>query len=165
MTHLATLKHGLPGTATLVRLGELMALKPIGNRILIQPDEQPAATDSGLVLPTDRHHIPTSGIVVAVGDGPARDARIREATIARCMAIVVELSYGLHVDADETVNDIVTELRRYKNQAEKFDSLHVGDRVVYPVESGLAITEDGQQYILLNEDDAVVVATEEETAA
>jgi co-chaperonin GroES (HSP10) len=141
-----------------------MALRPLGHRILIQPDEQPAATDSGLVLPGDRDHVPTSGLVVAVGDGPARDQRIRTATIARCMAIVSELDDDVRVDSDSIASVILTELRRYKNQTERFDSLSIGDRVVYPVDAGLKVSEDGREYILLNEDDAVVVATEEEAA-
>lgn len=151
-----------------------MALKPIGHRILVQPDAQPDATDSGLVLPSDRDHVPVSGIVVAVGDGPARDQRIRLATIARCMAIVEELNEAgvervCDSDCDTAwrlASAIQDELRRYKNQAETFEpEIRVGDRVVYPVESGLKVTEDGQAYILLNEDDVVVIATEESEAA
>jgi co-chaperonin GroES (HSP10) len=142
-----------------------MALRPLGHRILIQPDELPEKTETGLVLPGDRDHVPTSGLVVAVGDGPARDQRIRAATIARCMAIVSELDDDVRVDSDSIASVILTELRRYKNQTECFDGLSIGDRVVYPVESGLKITEDGREYILLNEVDAVVIATDDEAAA
>lgn len=145
-----------------------MALLPLGNRILVQPDAQPEKTDSGIVLPGDRDHVPTSGVIVAVGDGPARDARIRAAVIARCMAIVLEMADQARVadpEAHDLVTDMTDELRRYKNQAEQFDSLKVGDRVVYPAEVGLVVQQDGTDYIILNEDDAVAVDTDNEEAA
>lgn len=144
-----------------------MALQPIGHRVLVQPDEAPEATDSGIVLPQDRDHVPVSGVIVAVGSGPARDQKIRTATIARCIGIVEDLS-ELH-DTNETISamdDVLAEMRRYLGQLEKYTgSLTVGDRVVYPVDAGLKLTEDGREYILLNEDDVVVIATEEEAAA
>jgi co-chaperonin GroES (HSP10) len=127
-------------------------LKPLGNRILVQPDAPAESTDSGLVLPQDRDHIPMSGTVVAVGNGPARDAKIRAAAIKRCISMVE--------DVDE-----VAALRAYLAQAERLDSLNVGDRVAYPVECGSVLTEDGISYIVLNEDDVVVLVTEQEAAA
>jgi hypothetical protein len=93
-----------------------------------------------------------SGTVVAVGNGPACDAKIRAAAIKRCLTMVE--------DVDE-----VAALRAYLAQAERFDSLNVGDRVAYPVECGSVLTEDGISYIVLNEDDVVVLVTEQEAAA
>jgi co-chaperonin GroES (HSP10) len=128
-------------------------LKPLGHRILVQPDAPAEETDSGLVLPQDRDHIPMSGTVVAVGNGPARDAKIRAAAIKRCISMVE--------DVDE-----VAALRAYLAEAERFaDSLAVGDRVAYPIECGSVLTEDGISYIVLNEDDVVVLVTEQEAAA
>lgn len=152
-----------------------MSLKPVGHRILVTPDTQDDQTASGLVLPGDRDYVPVSGIVSAVGDGPERDQRIRLACIARCMSIVEELGESVeskqrHCDSEcdeawQLARDIVDEMRRYKNQVEQFDgTLQVGDRVVYPAESGLKVSQDGQDYILLNEDDVVVIATEEAAA-
>ena len=141
-----------------------MALKPLGHRILVKPDEQEEQTTSGLVLPGDRDHVPTSGVVVAVGDGPERDQRIRLATIARCMSIVEELD-DTSIPSTQTIA-VMDEIRRYLNQIEQVERpVAVGDRVVYAAESGLKVTEDGHDYILLNEDDAVAIATEEEAAA
>jgi co-chaperonin GroES (HSP10) len=144
-----------------------MALSPLGHRILIKPDEQAEHSDSGLVLPQDRHHVPVSGTVVAVGTGPARDQKIRALIISRCIGIVNALA-EIHDSASERDYglDLRAELYRYKNQVESFErAVNVGDRVVYPAELGLAITEDGQGYILLNEDDVAVIATDEEAAA
>jgi co-chaperonin GroES (HSP10) len=128
-------------------------LKPLGNRILVQPDAPAESTDSGLVLPQDRDHVPMSGTVVAVGNGPARDAKIRAAAIKRCISMVE--------DVDE-----VAALRAYLAQAETFEhAIAVGDRVAYPIECGSVLTEDGVSYIVLNEDDVVVLVTEQEAAA
>lgn len=127
---------------------------PTGHRILIQPDAPPTQSASGLILPADRDHVPVSGTVIALGTGPARDQRIRAACIARCIAIVEELAeMGVHG------LDVIAELRRYKNDIERLGHLvAVGDRVVYPVDAGLALSEDGADYILLNEDDVIVIA-------
>jgi co-chaperonin GroES (HSP10) len=132
-------------------------LQPIGHRILIQPDAPPEETASGLVLPQERDHIPMSGTVVAVGNGPARDVRIRACAIARCMAIVL----------DETDRDTaLTALRRYKAEVERYaGTIAVGDRVAYPVDAGLLLKEDGTDYIVLNEEDAAVLVTDEPVAA
>lgn len=136
-------------------------LKPLGHRLLIQPDAQPDQTDSGLILPQDRDHVPVSGTVIAVGDGPARDQRIRLAVIARCQAIVDELAeMGVHGA------DVLAELQRYRNDLERFEApIHVGDRVAYPVEAGLQVHENGIAYVLLNDDDVAVIALETEEAA
>lgn len=144
-----------------------MALAPLGHRILIKPDDPPHETDSGLVLPADRDHVPVSGTVVAVGSGPARDQKIRALIISRCIGIVNALA-EIHPGAAESAyaHDMATELGRYKNQVEQFErEISVGDRVVYTADAGIVIIEDGIEYVLLNEDDAVVIATEDEKAA
>jgi co-chaperonin GroES (HSP10) len=40
----------------------------------------------------------------------------------------------------------------------------VGDRVAYSVEAGLTFTEDGQTYLVMNEDDLVVLVVEDAVA-
>lgn len=138
-----------------------MTLRPLGHRILVKPDEQPTETDAGLVLPDAHDHVPVSGIVVAIGKGPARDQRIRQQCIARCIGIVQELT-----DSSNAAAPLVDEMDRYKSQVEQYDgSIAVGDRVVFPVECGQALTEDGETMILLNEDDVVVIVTDANEAA
>ena len=140
-------------------------MRPIGHRVLVKPDEQPDATDSGLILPQDHDHIPVSGTVVAVGNGPARDQRIRQAAISRCLGIIDEL-FETFPNALEYHNALTDEIGRYKAGVEQMEAyVAVGDRVVYPQEAGLKITEDGAEYILLNEDDVAVVVADSEVAA
>lgn len=46
-----------------------MQLKPIGDKVFVEIDKQQRETPSGLILLEDEMHIPTSGIVFAVGEG------------------------------------------------------------------------------------------------
>lgn len=137
-------------------------LKALGHRILIQPDAPEQETASGLILPDSRDHVPVSGTVVAVGNGPARDAKIRSRVIARCLSIVDELAEMGARDPQ----DYRRELERYKADVERFEpAIVVGNRVVYPMEAGLTVTENGQTYITMNEDEVALIAAEEEAAA
>ena len=55
----------MPAVATNVR--------PLGDRVLIRPDEQEEVTKSGLVLPDTAKEKPQQGTVIAVGAGRVTD--------------------------------------------------------------------------------------------
>jgi chaperonin GroES len=44
-----------------------MTLRPLADRVLVIPDAQRTATDSGLVLPENRFEPEVSGVVAALG--------------------------------------------------------------------------------------------------
>jgi chaperonin GroES len=46
-----------------------MKLKPLGDRLIVQPIEEEETTASGIVLPDTAKEKPQKGKVVAVGDG------------------------------------------------------------------------------------------------
>ena len=46
-----------------------MALKPLGDRVIVKADEAEAQTASGLYLATEAKEKPQTGIVLAVGEG------------------------------------------------------------------------------------------------
>ena len=46
-----------------------MALKPLGDRVIVKADEAEAQTASGLYLASEAKEKPTTGVVVAVGEG------------------------------------------------------------------------------------------------
>lgn len=46
-----------------------MDLKPLGDRVIVKPDEAEEKTASGLFLANDAKEKPQSGIVLAVGEG------------------------------------------------------------------------------------------------
>ena len=50
-----------------------MALKPLGDRIVVRPTEAEAKTKSGLVLPDTAKEKPQEGKVIAVGSGRLLD--------------------------------------------------------------------------------------------
>lgn len=46
-----------------------MALKPLGDRVIVKPDEAESQTASGLYLASESKEKPQTGVVIAVGDG------------------------------------------------------------------------------------------------
>ena len=47
-----------------------MQLKPLGDRMVVEPKEKETTTASGLVLPDTASEKPQQGTVIAVGPGP-----------------------------------------------------------------------------------------------
>jgi chaperonin GroES len=52
---------------------DLMKLKPLGNRVVIEPIEQEEMTAGGIVLPETAKEKPQKGTVVAAGPGERDD--------------------------------------------------------------------------------------------
>jgi chaperonin GroES len=52
-----------------------MKLKPLGDRLLVQPVEEEEMTKSGIVLPDTAKEKPQKGKVLAVGDGKLEDGK------------------------------------------------------------------------------------------
>lgn len=144
-----------------------MALKPTGHRILIKPDEQRTETDAGLVLLESSHYIPVSGTVVAVGTGPQWAAALKRDILKDVREIVEGTGEIFPNDGGAPFDVLRDELGRYAQRISAESELHVGDRVMFPVEAGQQVTEDGEVFILMNEDDVLGIVQEEqeETAA
>lgn len=51
-----------------------MNLKPLGDRVIIKQDEAAEATASGLYIAHETKEKPSSGVVLAVGEGKVSDA-------------------------------------------------------------------------------------------
>lgn len=93
-----------------------MALKPLGDRLVVRPLDAQEKTKSGLVLPDTAKEKPQEAKVIAVGKG-----RLLE---------------------DGTVKSL--EIRH-------------GDRVLYGKYSGTEVSIDGEDYLILREDDVLAV--------
>ena len=52
-----------------------MKLKPLGDRVVVKPDEKEEMTASGIVLPDTAKEKPQEGKVVAVGSGKYEDGK------------------------------------------------------------------------------------------
>jgi len=93
-----------------------MALKPLGDRIIVRPLEAPEKTKSGLVLPDSAKEKPQEGKVLAVGTGKLLD-----------------------------------------DGAIKALEIRSGDRVLYGKYSGTEVSLEGEDYLILREEDVLAV--------
>ncbi len=94
-------------------------LKPLGDRLVVKPQEQEETTSSGLVLPETAKEKPQQGVVVAIGPGRRDDD-------------------GKRIEMDVAVDDIVL-YAKYGGTEIKID----GEKVLILKESDvLAILED-----------------------
>jgi chaperonin GroES len=95
-----------------------MALKPLGDRVVVKPIEQDEITAGGIMLPDTAKEKPQKGTVLAVGPGNRNDA-------------------GEHVALDVAVDDTVL-FAKYAGTEIKID----GEKVLVLRESDiLAIVE------------------------
>ena len=95
-----------------------MALKPLGDRVIVKPIEQDEVTAGGIMLPDTAKEKPQKGTVLAIGPGNRNDA-------------------GEHVALDVAVDDTVL-FAKYAGTEIKID----GEKVLVLRESDiLAIVE------------------------
>ena len=92
-----------------------MNLKPLGDRVIVEPSESEEMTASGIVLPDTAQEKPQEGKIVAVGDGKTEDGK----------KVPMEVK--------------------------------VGDKVIYSKYGGTEIKLDGEDYLILREDDILAV--------
>jgi|SRR3990172_3114343 len=95
-----------------------MALKPLGDRIVVKTLEAKDRTKSGLVLPDTAKEKPQEGKVIAIGSGRLLD--------------------------DGSIKTL-----EIKN----------GDRVLYGKYSGTEISLQGDEYLILREEDVLAVVS------
>jgi len=93
-----------------------MALKPLGDRLVVRPLDAQEKTKSGLVLPDTAKEKPQEAKVIAVGAGRLLD--------------------------DGTLKPL---------------EIKHGDRVLYGKYSGAEVNVEGEDYLILREDDVLAV--------
>ena len=93
-----------------------MALKPLGDRIVIKQLEAQEKTKSGLILPDSAKEKPQEGKVVAVGTGRLLD-----------------------------------------DGATKTLEIKTGDRILYGKYAGTEVSVEGQDYVILREEDVLAI--------
>ena len=71
-----------------------MKLKPLGDRLVVEPKEREQTTPSGLVLPETAKEKPQEGEVIAVGPGRRDDDGERIAMDVKVGDIVLYAKYG-----------------------------------------------------------------------
>jgi chaperonin GroES len=93
-----------------------MKLKPLGDRVVVQPVEEEETTASGIVLPDTAKEKPKQGKILSVGDGKLLDNGKRAAF-----------------------------------------QVKEGDRVLFSSYAGNEVTVDGEEYLIMSEDDILAV--------
>ena len=93
-----------------------MAIKPLGERILVKPLESEQKTPGGIILPDSAKEKPQKGEVIAVGSGKLLE--------------------------DGTVKPL---------------EVKVGDKILYGKYSGSEISHDGQEYLILREEEVLAI--------
>jgi len=71
-----------------------MNLKPLGNRLIVEPIEQEEITASGIVLPESAKEKPMQGNVLAVGPGARNDDGKRTKMDVSKGDVVLYAKYG-----------------------------------------------------------------------
>jgi len=71
-----------------------MNLKPLGNRIVVEPSEGEAKTASGIILPETAKEKPQEGVVVAAGPGRRLESGEREPRDVKVGDKVLYAKYG-----------------------------------------------------------------------
>lgn len=93
-----------------------MALKPLGDRIVVKALEAEEKTKSGLIVPDSAKEKPQEAKVIAVGTG-----------------------------------------RLLEDGAIKALEIKTGDRVLYGKYSGTEVTVNGEEYLIIREEDVLAV--------
>lgn len=137
----------------------------LGHRVLIAPDPQPAS-QGGIELPQDRQWVSTSGTVVQVGPGRSKlryDARQR--AIEACLEAIAR-EHGSTNDWFHAGLRAATErIKALEGTVDPECDVQVGDRVAFSPDHGERMTFDGEDYLILNQDDVIVIVSEAEEAA
>lgn len=125
-----------------------MNLKPLGDRVLIKPEQPPTETESGLVLAEHRKPEQT-GTVIAVGPMTHPLKTMAEEAAAWLDNNPKANPQGSTEIAAELLRDLVR----------KEPDVKVGDYVVFSYTAGQEIwVEDGQErYLLMRESDILCV--------
>ena len=71
-----------------------MNIKPLGNRVVVEPTEEEQLTASGIVLPETAKEKPQRGKVLAVGPGNRLDSGDRQALDVQVDDTVLFAKYG-----------------------------------------------------------------------
>lgn len=126
-----------------------MSLRPLNDRVLIKPHQNPDVTESGLVLPENRaeRYAEMQGTVVAVGrmKHPRKnDAEFLAFTIER----------NARCEPPELRDTIINMLR---DLVRREPIVKEGDDVLFSWSVGQEITIDDERYLLMREDDLLAV--------
>ena len=133
-----------------------MALRPLGHRLIIKPE--PAKTESagGILIPQTADKKPAmTGTVVSVGRGPSTAHRVRQYTLAQVIDKLQEVAE--RVPSAALKMEFEDELARMAVEDVTFSEVKEGDFVCFAFTAGSNMSVDGEDFIVLAEDDVECV--------
>lgn len=77
----------------------MAALKPLGNRVAVSPDEPPAKSPGGILMPDTAKSKPARGRIVAVGPGNYQ-AGLASDRVPLAVAVGDEVVYGKYTGTE-----------------------------------------------------------------
>ena len=87
-----------------------ISIKPLGNRVVVEPIEQEDVTASGIVLPDTAKEKPQKGLVVAVGNGKLQeDGSIRKLDVKEGDKVLFSKYSGNEIKMDGVEHLIMRE--------------------------------------------------------
>lgn len=87
----------------------MIKIKPIGDRIFVQPIEESAKTKSGLFLPESAKEKPKQAKVLAVGDGKYVDGKLQPLAVKVGDIVLIKEWGGDEVKIDGETYKIIEE--------------------------------------------------------
>jgi co-chaperonin GroES (HSP10) len=141
-----------------------MDLKPLNSRLIVKPEAAATESATGIIFPETYGKPPAmSGTVIAVGRGPATAQRVRGATIAHILGLIEAVAN--RTPSSCVVAELTEEIGRYAMESISFSELAEGDYVAFAYTSGSKMKVDGDEYLVLNEDEVEAVWKPQESAA
>jgi co-chaperonin GroES (HSP10) len=141
-----------------------MDLRPPGDRILVLPDEAPPVSDVIHMPDIAKKNVEMSGTVVALGNGSLKYAEMKRKIVRDAREIIAQTAETFRCENSAFMTMLNDELGRWGAIRPVEYDVQVGDRVLFTWDVGVKMTFDGQEYIVLKEDDIVGVFTEEDAA-
>ena len=135
-------------------------LRPLGDKIVVRREEPDHASPGGILLPDNAKEKPTRGVVVAIGDGVKQDVLLFNYPAGNEAA-----ERQQRVNADKIMGKLALMCPRSPNgdwsaveQVQRpSDSIKVGDVVLFSAYAGNSVEIDGQELLIMREDDVLCV--------
>jgi chaperonin GroES len=94
----------------MAKQGKVCPFRPLGDRVVIRPDEPEAVSRGGVVIPDGAKEQPTRGVVVATGPGRLLDSgERRPLQVAPGDAVLYGRYSGTDVEQDGVTYKVVSE--------------------------------------------------------
>lgn len=122
-----------------------MSLRPLGDRVLIEPREAPKVTDSGIHITCKYKEPEMLGTVVTIGD--MRDPWCKCGLAGTCLGCLIKQTIREKF-GHEGVRYLLRQVRKPRGFEE-------GDTVVFAVTSGQEVWVDGKLYLTMKEADVL----------